>query len=160
MLFQFRLPARSSWQLCPSGLLPIGCPETAVRNYHYLRNNQEQRSYRTRIFMTAFTRFLLLSLLWLISIQSMSHHPGSWRFNFRLSSHLRLGLPIKTPYASCSPSPPPIRAISPTNSLLFDFITRIIFWRFYFYNINVARTQILERKPVAYFATKCQHCAM
>jgi len=26
---------------------PIGCPETSVRNYHYLlRNNPEERSYR------------------------------------------------------------------------------------------------------------------
>ena len=112
MLFYFRLPARSSWELCSSGLSPIGCPETSVRIYHYLRYKPQQRSSRARLFSTAFTSVLLLSLFWLISIQSKFCHPSSCRFNFRLYSHLRLGLPsglfhsnlsIKTLYELCSP---------------------------------------------------------
>jgi hypothetical protein len=112
VLFYFRLPARSSWELCSSGLLPIGCPETSVRIYHYLRYKSQQRSSQARISSTAFTSVLLLSLFWLISNQSTFCHPSSCRFNFRLSSHLRLGLPsglfhsnlsIKTLYEPCSP---------------------------------------------------------
>jgi hypothetical protein len=92
--------------------LPIGYPETSLRNYHYFPNNSEERSSLAGIFITAFTTFQLLSLYWFRSIQFMSRHPSSWRINCRLSSYLSLGLPsglfrsnilTKTLYAPCYP---------------------------------------------------------
>jgi len=50
-------------------------------------------TYGTRIFIAALTSARHLSLSWASPTQSMPPHPTSWRSNFILSSHLRLGLP-------------------------------------------------------------------
>ena len=72
---------------------PIGCPETSVNNYLYSpRNNPEQRSSRTRKFITAFTRPRRTSS-WARSIQSICPHPTFWWSILILSFHLSPCLP-------------------------------------------------------------------
>ena len=88
--------------------------------------------YRTRRFITIFTSARHLSLSWASSIQSIPPHPTSWRSNFILSSHLRLGLPSGL-FPSCFPTktlytplPSPIRATCHAHLIFLDFITRIL----------------------------------
>jgi hypothetical protein len=62
--------------------------------------------YRTRRFITMFTRALHWSLSWARSIQSILSHPISLRSILILSTHLRLGLPSGLlPYAFFGPVP-------------------------------------------------------
>jgi len=89
--------------------------------------------YGTRRLTITFTSAHHLSLSWTRSIQSMPLHPTSWRSILILSSYLCLGLPsglfpsgfptksLYTPHHS------PIPATCPTNLILLNFITQIIF---------------------------------
>jgi hypothetical protein len=89
--------------------------------------------YVTPKFITAFTSTRHLSLSWTRSIQSMPSQPTSWRFILILSSHLHLclpsglfhsGFPTKILY---TPLPSPTRVAWPTQLILPDLTTRIIF---------------------------------
>ena len=84
--------------------------------------NEFPAFYGTRRFITAFTSARHLSLSWARSIQSIPHHPTSWRSTLILSSHLRLGLPSCLfrsgfPTKPCTRlSSPPIHATCPALS--------------------------------------------
>ena len=54
--------------------------------------------FGTRRSITVFTNARHQSLFWASSIQSIFPHPTSWRSILILSSHLRIGLPLRFPH--------------------------------------------------------------
>ena len=93
--------------------------------------------YGTRTFITVFTSTRHLPLFWARSIQSMRHHPSSWRSNLTVSFHLRVvflgglfpsGFPNKILQASLLS---PIRATYIAHFILVNLITRIVIGKEY-----------------------------
>jgi len=96
----------------------------------FASSQEISRNFGTRIFITAITSALHLSLSWSSSIHSIPPHQTSWRSILILSSHPRLclpnglfpsGVPTQTLFMLLLS---PIRATCPAHLILLDFITR------------------------------------
>ena len=90
---RYTLPACASSRL--TYLLTYSMVQSPSWEANWFAVSQEIPAFHgTRRFITALISVRHLSLSWASPIQSIHPHPTSWRSILKLSTHLRLGLPI------------------------------------------------------------------